>query len=289
MLTIFALPKAFHGHVEVIQRNAIQSWMRLSPSCEIILLGDDEGTSEVAAELGLRHLPHVERNEFGTPLLNSIFDAVETAAKNPYLCYINCDILLMNDFLPAAHRVLAEMPQFLLVGRRWDLDVTEPLSFNDGWETRVRSRVCAEGRLRSHGAIDYFVFPRGLFKEIPPFAIGRTIWDQWLIYRAASQSVPVVDLSQVVQVVHQNHAYTGDRTLEDIEKSPEGRRNFELAGGYSHAYNLWDTQFKLTKRGIKRRRSLYFLYRQLVKLSDRNPFALTVFKFVRATLGGARR
>lgn len=288
MLTIFALPKAFRGHFDVIQRNAIRSWMKLSPQCQIILVGDDEGTAEVASEFGLHHVPAIERNEYGTPLLPSVFDAAEQAAVYPWLCYINADIILLDDFLPVVQGVLAEMPKSLLVGGRWDLDVKKPLAFNNGWQAELRARVKRSGRLRPHGAIDYFVFPPGLFGEIPPFAIGRTTWDQWLIYRAVSQKVPVVDITKTVQAVHQNHPYVNAQTLEEIEKTTEGRRNFGLAGGYSHAYNLWDTQFKLTKRGIRRRRSPYFFYRQLTKLGERNPFASGLFKLVRAVLDATR-
>ena len=50
MLTIFAIPKPFQGHVSIIQRNAIQSWTKLHPDCEVILLGDEPGTGTVAAE-----------------------------------------------------------------------------------------------------------------------------------------------------------------------------------------------------------------------------------------------
>ena len=31
-LTIFAVPKPFEGHIDVIQRNAIRSWQRLRPA-----------------------------------------------------------------------------------------------------------------------------------------------------------------------------------------------------------------------------------------------------------------
>ena len=55
MLTIFALPKPFRGHAGVIQRNAIQSWLRLQPACEVILLGDEPGTREVAAQVGAHY------------------------------------------------------------------------------------------------------------------------------------------------------------------------------------------------------------------------------------------
>ncbi len=38
VFTLFTIPKAFHGHTDVIQRNAINSWIRLHLGCEIILL-----------------------------------------------------------------------------------------------------------------------------------------------------------------------------------------------------------------------------------------------------------
>jgi len=68
MLTIFSTPKPFRGHIEVIQTNAIKNWLQLRPQCEVILFGSDEGTAEVAARLDTRHVPEVDRNEYGTPL-----------------------------------------------------------------------------------------------------------------------------------------------------------------------------------------------------------------------------
>jgi len=59
VLTLFTIPKAFNGHIAVIQRNAIQSWMRLHPEIEIILFGADEGTAEAAREFGLRYEPEL--------------------------------------------------------------------------------------------------------------------------------------------------------------------------------------------------------------------------------------
>ena len=74
MLTLFTTAKPFRGHSGIIQRNALKSWTLLHPDVEIILFGDDEGAAEVCAEYGLRHEPHVERNEHGTKRLDYIFD-----------------------------------------------------------------------------------------------------------------------------------------------------------------------------------------------------------------------
>ena len=65
MLTIFAIPKSFEDpHINIIQRNAIQSWLQLQPKCEIILFGNDKGVAETAEEFGVKYIPEIEKNEF---------------------------------------------------------------------------------------------------------------------------------------------------------------------------------------------------------------------------------
>ncbi len=73
MLTLFTIAKPFRGEFATIQRNAILSWTLIRPACEILLLGDEEGIREIAAEVGAIHVSEVERNEFGTPLVSRIF------------------------------------------------------------------------------------------------------------------------------------------------------------------------------------------------------------------------
>jgi len=114
VLTIFSIPKAFKGHTGVIQRNAIESWTRLEPRPEIILLGNEEGAMEMARGLGLRHLPNVATNDHGTPLLSALFRQAEAAATAPYLCYVNADIILMRNFVRAAETVQKRFAKSLL-------------------------------------------------------------------------------------------------------------------------------------------------------------------------------
>ncbi|GAH73237.1 unnamed protein product, partial [marine sediment metagenome] len=133
MLTIFTIPKAFRGHVGIIQTNAIRSWLSLQSACEVILLGNDEGTAELASELRLRHVPDVECSEYGTPLVNSTFSIAQDIASHQLMCYVNADIILISDFLPAVQRV--HKYPFLMVGQRWDLELNEPVNFNEAqWE-----------------------------------------------------------------------------------------------------------------------------------------------------------
>ena len=101
MITLFACPKLFHGHINIIQRNAIKSWTLLKPKPEIILLGIDKEVAEVCEEFGLIYIAGIDRNEYGTPLVNSIFQVAQERATYPIVCYINSDIILMSEFMRA--------------------------------------------------------------------------------------------------------------------------------------------------------------------------------------------
>lgn len=263
MFTIFALPKTFQGHTGIIQRNAIRSWTLLDPGVEVLLFGDDPGVAEVARDLGLRHEPRVARNELGTPLIGDVFETAQAAARHDVLCYANSDIILLQDLAPAVASVRRWATSFLLAGRRWNLDVRAPLDFAAGWQAALRARTSAEGQQQDAWWIDYFVFPRGLLVGMPPFAVGRAAWDNWVIYHARRQRVPVVDASQDVLAVHQDHGYEHVPMSRGAWRGPESDRNLELAGGRECAYTLLDATHRLSHGAVVRRLSLQPLRRAL--------------------------
>jgi hypothetical protein len=262
MLTVFSIPKAFTGHIGVIQRNAIRSWMMLHPEVEILLFGSDEGTAETAREFGLRHEPNVERNEFGSMLVNSVFGKAQAMARYETVCYVNCDIILMKDFREALMRVKAAHREFLMVGRRWDADITEALPFErPEWEEDVRELVSRRGKRRGADWIDYFAFSRGLYgADMPAFAIGRTCWDNWLVWKALEAKEPVVDVSPVVLAVHQNHDYNHHPQGEHgAWHGEEAGRNARLAGGWKHLRTAADANLAATPGGLKSNTKRYWM------------------------------
>ena len=137
-ITLFATPKKFEGHIGVIQRNAIQSWTLMTPTPEIILFGDEPGTSEIAAEFGLRHVPRVKCNRWGTPLISDLFEQAEKLGQGTIVSYVNSDIILFDDFAQALVRVSAWSDHFLMVGRRTDLDIKQALDFRNDWAAQLR-------------------------------------------------------------------------------------------------------------------------------------------------------
>lgn len=253
MLTIFATPKPFQGHEGMIQRNAISSWVRLHPECEVLLFGDEPGAPEIAQEFGIQSVPCVRRSEFGTKFLDDIFARAQKMARHDILCYANCDIILLQSFCEALTRVAAWSPKFLMVGRRWDTPMTRAIDFEtSGWEGQLRDLALRSGKLQLPYAVDYFAFSRGLYNDVPPFSVGRVYWDHWLVWKARSTHVPVVDASADVLAIHQSHDYSyhpgGLRGLKD---DVESKRNRELAGGQMHLYTIDHATHRLVAARIE--------------------------------------
>lgn len=251
-LTLFTAPKPFSDkHIAMIQRNAIRSWLQLGSGVEVLLVGEDEGIAEVASEVGVRHLPQTERNAYGTPLLNSIFQLAHQWAKHPILCYTNADIIFLDDLLPTVQRVTECFQRFLIGGQRWDLDVKQPIIFSAGWEQAMRQRLEHEGQLHPPAGSDYFIFPRGLFDDLPPFTLGRAGWDNWMIFAGRAAGLPVIDATGEITTVHQNHDYSHLPGGQPHYRLPESIENVRLAGGRETVFTLRDTNWKVTFKGIQ--------------------------------------
>jgi hypothetical protein len=256
-ITLFTVPKPFRGHIGLIQRNAIGSWLRLGPNCEVVLLGDEEGTDEAARELGVRHVPALARNEFGTPLLSSVFGQVGALAQEGTLCYVNTDIILLDDFVPALQRVQARRSRYLMIGQCWDSTVDWTVDFDDGrWRDRLHELVMATVRTRGRWSIDYFAFPRDMYGEVPPFAIGRGGFDNWLVWRARELGATVVDATTAVTAIHQRHDYAHVSGGQDgAYWGPEAMENVRIGGGSGHLESTRDAAYVVTRRRFRRRSS----------------------------------
>lgn len=279
MLTFFSTPKPFVGHIDVIQRNALQSWKQVHAGAEIILFGDDLGAKEVCSELNIRHEPHVPRNVHGTKYLAPIFDRAAELARYDVLCYVNCDIVLLADFLPALARLLQSRRRFLMVGQRRDLDVRQPLPFAlSGWQEELRRRALREGKRRPPQWIDYFAFSQDLYRgKIPPFVIGRPSWDNWLIWYARRSGALVADATSVVTAVHQNHDYSYHRDGKTgVWQGAEARQNLALLENGRCFATIRNATHRLTRHGLQRNLAHYgvLMVRQLRGIVDSAWFGL---------------
>jgi hypothetical protein len=254
MITFFTTGKPFRGHDGVIQRNALKSWNLLHPDIEVILFGDEEGAGEVCAEYGLRHEPKVER-EGRVPYANLMFARAQQVARHDYLCYANCDIVLFKDFLKAFEITREWRKSFLGVGRRWDVEVTAPISFHSAsWEQELRMLAASRGTPRDDFWIDFFLFKKGLYEGMPPLVVGYCYWDNWMIWKALSSATPVIDFSAAVMAVHQNHEYNPQSgRIKGVATDTRSLRNLEVAGGKKHVKSIRAATYRISSQGHVRR------------------------------------
>jgi hypothetical protein len=228
VLTVFSVPKPFAGPIGEIQRRALESWMGLE-DVQVVLVGNEEGVAEAAHAAGVEHVPAIERTEHGTPRLDSAFEEVDRVAASPLRCFVNADILLRDDLLAATRLVAERSERFLVIG-----------------QTRE------DGRLRGAAALDWFVFPGDLYAEVPPFALGRACFDNWLVWQARQEGM-VVDATRAVDAVHQGHGYAhlaGGK--DEAYYGEEAARNLELAGGKAHLYTIHDASHVLVDGRLRR-------------------------------------
>jgi hypothetical protein len=254
MLTFFTTAKPFVGHSGIIQRNALLSWKQLDPQVEIILFGQDEGSAEIADELGLIHEPRVERTKAGTIRIDYMFARAEILARQQVLCYCNCDILLFTDFMSAIRRISRAYKDFLAIGRRWNVELSEAVDFrNRLWVQKLRDQAEEKNDRQDEWFIDYFAFSRGFFPpEIPPLSVGRGYWDNWMVWKARQTGKPVFDVSGAAMALHQNHDYGHHPLGKAGVYSGEGaEENLRLAGGIKHLRSISDATHLVTGKTIR--------------------------------------
>lgn len=246
LVTFFSTPKGFTDpHTALIQTNAFKTWKMLAPAVEVILVGNDEGVAETAAEFGFKHIPQVAVNEKNTPLVSSIFALAREHSTAPILTYLNADILTLPDFLDGIDAVHRKFEKFLIVGQRWDIEITEDLDLSPALFESLYQKIKSQGKLHPQGGSDYFIFPRACFTSIPDFAIGRAGWDNWMIYWALHEGYALVNGTGTINIIHQNHDYRHLPNGMPHYKTPETFENVRLAGGRRTILNLKDTRWDI--------------------------------------------
>ncbi len=183
--------------------------------------------------------------------MSSIFELARDASESRLLTYVNADILLLPDFMDHAQGVAAQVDKFLVVGQRWDIDITEELEFPTDWDQHIRNEVLTRGGLHAPSGSDYFIFPREIFTDMPPFAIGRAGWDNWMIFQSLENKWPVIDATHDLMIIHQNHDYghlPDGKPHYDLE---ETKINAELGGGMHHMYMTLDASHELVQGKVQ--------------------------------------
>jgi len=198
--SIFGTPKPFDGVTAIHQLNAIKSWTLHSDD---VLLFD--APKHIADRMGTRRIAGVRCNEAGLPYIDDMFWLAQILAEYDLMVYANADVIFGRGIEEALGRAADRFDRFLLVGQRYDVDLDEPLDFNALWQATLGRIITRRGVLHSVSGKDWFGFRRPLPIHLPPFVVGRPMWDNHMLQAHLRAGIPVIDATRVVVVAHPNH------------------------------------------------------------------------------------
>ena len=135
--------------------------------------------------------------EFKGPLVpfGEMVTAVERSIEADVLMYANADVLF--------DRVqIARLRGWLNVGKMAELT-------RKFLVTGQRVDILSDGKKRLHrpSGMDYFIFKRGMFRDLPKVFMGRAYCDNALVAYCLRKGIPVIDASYALRVEHQFHDY----------------------------------------------------------------------------------
>lgn len=252
-LTIYTWPKSFcDPHIARIQRNAMRSWMHLTPRPAILVFGNEPGVAAFCGESGLRHVPDELAGIHGAVSIRELADKVEALSQTPFYCFVNADIILTNELIAGMNAVSGRFPSFLMGGSPWNLEVLTDLDFESGWDRELKQRALNEGEPRGYNCSDFFLYRRGYLRRAPPLLIGRNHVDNGLMWFTRKQGAALVDATTGALSVHQNHHY---RHIGGEFVRPKGGEdalwNERCVGGKRHLFTWANATHHYTPSGIR--------------------------------------
>ena len=240
-----------------IQLSSISSWINAGAG-EILWLTEEEGDYDVgrlnleekAAEK-CRTVPGLKAEMKHIPLIDSAFKLADKMAKCEFVVFMNTDIFVLPSFggvLKSVVRSMADVDRFLFVGHRIRVsgkpaDTAKIVLTAD--ERKIQEKWVVGATQPNPHATDVFVWRRGSYQNvpIPPFLIGRNIWDLWL-WSYAVRRWKSIQGGNVFFVFHPDHAKPHQNMAEyrsNIERAnrdksePVTCSNIDCAGYFLYA------------------------------------------------------
>lgn len=287
MITWVTTFKPFVGINAIHQLNALKSWLRFCPPCEVLIVGNEVKSvdNQLAEEGRVTVVDNVARNKYGTPLLNSILELAKSYSRNDYIGLILGDIILLSDPLEILKLVRQKFQKFLIFSLRYEADISYHLDFSNTSVSSLKNYMKGQDPRKKVFPADVFIFPKQLIEtvNVPPLAIGRGVWARWLIYMAYITNSPVIDATDELTILHQIHDYRhvvgAPSDWSELKKSEEYRENARLIGvaGY---FSDKDASYRIKNGKINYDFNIARIVRRSLKKVVLQPIILDFLTFI---------
>jgi hypothetical protein len=211
MITIYAgmyNRRLLEGAYGQLYLNGIRSWQALDPAPEIIIVGEAKYLADDCTQLGLRFVP-VQCGDDGVPLMRDYMAAAEAAASYPIRMWACPDVLLFQDLYTSLRYVDQYLKQYVCVGRRYELDIKADLDFTNGTAEALLEKARAANNLEHGVVVSYMAYKDTVWQDMPAFRLDGSAMDNWMVWQAIRQGVPVIDITGTATAIHQKHGRAG--------------------------------------------------------------------------------
>ena len=224
-VTIFSAPSAIAESEIDFNRQALLSWLHLSPRPRVVLLGNHSSLHQVAEEFpGMVSVEaSIDYSLNGLPLFNSMVARAHAADTNVTVL-IQPNVILLQDFMPGIRKIAGAFDDWVLVSRQLAMRelpfkfvhkgggiifLEHSITGDSMIDRELASYVGSSGRLEVLDGVDMWAWNLGNGKDdplfpspMPPFTYGAGYHDQWMARGFAKGMRAVVDSTDALVGFH---------------------------------------------------------------------------------------
>ena len=204
-----------------IYGNGIRSWQQLTPAPEVIIFGQECHRAECDV-LGIRYI-EAPCDADGLPLVNKCLALVEQYASHAVKCYLCPDLILDQDFVSAANYCNHWLRGWLAIGRRYTVAIPEVVDYANGGLAAAQRVAKEQGEMEHGGVVSYLMYTHYIWQDMPDFRCNHGVYDNYMVWYALAVGLPVIDITGLAIVVHQEHP-----EHFDFDKDGTNKVNYEL-------------------------------------------------------------
>lgn len=217
------------------QTNALRSWKKLRFSPTIVIIGNDMGVKELCERENVVYHPDVEKNIYGTPLVQDIFKQGWKYADNDDICiFVNGDIILTNALCDTLYSFINHYPNYnkinyFLTAIRYNWYNFKKLNFNqteEKWMSDMKTNM--KGEWHPPSGIDLFIHRKGTLNNIPKSGIAKRAYDTWILGHCNKYFDLCINISETTPIYHQwGKWFQGNKVCNRNTNSKELHENFQ--------------------------------------------------------------
>lgn len=222
-VTLFSAPRAFSGSGNDRNRQALLSWLHLSPRPHVVLLGNHSSLHAMAEEFsGLVSVePNIDYSFTGVPLFHSMV-ARANAVDTNVTVLVHPTAVLLQDFMPGLRKLAGTFTEWALVSQRLETSdlpfrfvhkgggivfLEHEVSGDSMIDRELASFVRSSGKLELLEGVSVWAWTvskdEPLFAPpMPSFTYGAGYHDQWMARGLAKGARTVVDATDALVGFH---------------------------------------------------------------------------------------